>query len=143
MQQQWHEALGVCINLEACDWGVYLPKISQQDYEIGRHGWAGEYTDPSNYLEPYREKSGIHVEGNNATGWEDPRFAELLSAAEVETDGKKRQALLREAEALIIEQMPLIPLFFTTNAYLKQPYVHGVKLAPRGTIDFKEAWISL
>ncbi|MFN0064837.1 MAG: peptide ABC transporter substrate-binding protein [Chlamydiales bacterium] len=141
VQQQWKEVLGIQIDLESCDWKVYLPKINRQDYHIGRLGWVGEYNDPISYLEPFKYRDNPHIGGNNETGWENLRYCELLIASDKETDVQKRFSYLQEAEAILIDEMPLIPLFFLEYAYLKKPYVQDVYLSPLGMIDLKQARI--
>ncbi|MCP5470360.1 MAG: peptide ABC transporter substrate-binding protein [Chlamydiales bacterium] len=143
IQQQWKTVLGLHIDLDSCDWKVYLSKINSQNYDIGRLGWIGEHNDPITYLEPFRHKDNPHIGGNNETGWEDPLYAQLLNQADRELDLGKRLALLREAEAILIDQMPLIPIYFLNYGYLKNPRVHGINLSPLGTIDLKEAYLEL
>lgn len=56
-------------------------------------------------------------------------------------DPEKRFNFLRKAEKLLLEEMPIIPLFFLTYHYVEKPYVKGVYRSNRGFIDFKEAYI--
>ena len=141
IQQQWKAALGIDVQLIHFDWKVYLSKISNQDYDIGRMGWIGDYNDPVSFLEPFKHKNDPEMGGNNDTGWEHPDYISYLDQAAREVDLKKRADLLRKAEALLISEMPIIPIYFTENGYLKKPYVRGVYLSPLGVADFKKAYI--
>jgi oligopeptide transport system substrate-binding protein len=142
IQHQWKDILGIEVNLQHFDWKVYLSKISNQDYDIGRMGWIGDFHDPVSFLEPFKFKNDPDTGGNNDTGWENPDYIAYLEQAEKELDLSKRAQLLRKAEALLIAEMPVIPIYYIVNGYLKKPYVHGVYLSPLGTADFKKAYLT-
>lgn len=141
IQQQWKKVLGIDIQLLHFDWKVYLSKISSQNFEIGRMGWIGDFNDPISFLEPFKYNNDPETGGNNDTGWENPFYTALLNRAQKETDGEKRNDLLHQAEALLISEMPIIPIYFIVNGYLKKPYVHGVYLSPLGMMDLKKAYL--
>ena len=139
IQQQWKEGLGIRVELETLDWKVYLSKINKQNYEIARLGWLADYHDPLSFLEPYKFRDNPHIGGNNETGWEHPEYTSLLNAAERESDAHLRRELLRQAEKILVDEMPVIPLYYIINSYLKKPYVQDVYLSPLGTMDLKWA----
>lgn len=142
IQQQWKDVLGIDVQLLHFDWKVYLSKISNSDYEIARMGWVGDFHDPVSFLESFKYRDDLGMGGgNNTTGWEHPDYIHYLDLAEQEIDLEKREALLRKAEELLISEMPIIPIYFIVNAYLKKSYVHGVYLSPLGFADFKNAYI--
>lgn len=143
IQQQWKDVLGVNVELVHYDWKVYLSKISHQDYEIGRMGWVGDFNDPVSFLEPFKFRNDPEKGGNNDTGWENPSYIAYLNAAEQELNLRKRSEILRKAEALLIDEMPVIPLYFLMYGYIKKPYVHGVYLSSLGIVDFKNAYIEV
>ena len=141
IQQQWKETLGIDVQLIHYDWKVYLSKISQQDYQIGRMGWVGDFNDPISFLEPFKFRNDPEKGGNNDTGWQNPDYIAFLDAADQELNLQKRSEILREAEALLIGDMPIIPLYFLMYGYMKKPYVQGVYLSSLGIADFKGAYI--
>ncbi len=141
IQNQWKEGLGIQVELETTDWKVYLSKINKQDYQIARLGWLGDFNDPVSFLEPFKFRDNPHIGGNNETGWENPEYAESLNLAEKELDLEKRAEYLHRAESIIIDEMPIIPLYYIHFAYLKKPYVEGVYVSPLGLIDFKKAYL--
>lgn len=75
VQEMWKKNLGVKVELDNSEWNVYIDKLHSQNYQIGRMGWLGDFNDPINFLELFRDKEG----GNNDTGWEDPEFKKLLN----------------------------------------------------------------
>ncbi len=141
IQNQWKEVLGIEVELVHYDWKVYLSRISHQEFDIARMGWVGDFNDPVSFLDPYKYKNEPGEGGNNNTGWESPEYIALLNAAERETDLEKRSEILREAEAILINDMPVIPIYYLMYGYLRKPYVKGVYLSPLGFADFKGAYI--
>lgn len=141
IQQQWHQVLGIQVNLEHTDWKVHLTNMSKQNYQIGRNGWIAEFQDPISFLEFYAYPDDPRYGGNNETGWSNPAFTSYLLHAQEETDPQKRLALLKKAEALFIDGMPVIPILFSSQSYLKKPYVQGVFVSSLGFVDFKKAYI--
>lgn len=141
IQQQWNQVLGIPVSLEQADWKVHIANMSKQNYQIGRNGWIGEFQDPVSFLELFAYEDDPRYGGNNETGWSNPEFTAYLKRAENEMDPQKRQALLKKAEALFIDEMPLIPIFYLSQSYLKKPYVQGVFVSSLGFIDYKKAYI--
>ncbi len=136
IQQQWKALLGIQVELEVCDWKVYLSKVNSQNYDIARFGWVGQVYDPISYLEIFKKDNE-----NNSTGWHHPTFTALIEAADLETNGQKRADLLHAAELFLMEQMPIIPICHVDFRYLKKPWVHDVYASPLGFVDFKTARI--
>lgn len=141
IQQQWHRALGIHVELENTDWKSYLAKLNRLDYQIGRSGWVGEFSDPLSFLQPFTQKDEPSGGNSNETGWYNPLYVAVLKAASYEPNLSRRAFLLREAEKILIDDMPIIPLYDITHSYVKKPAVKDVCLTATGFIDFKWAWI--
>lgn len=84
--------LGVKVELDNSEWNVYIDKLHSGDYQIGRMGWLGDFNDPVNFLELYKDKDG----GNNDTGWESKEYKQLLNDSAKETDKTKREEMLKK-----------------------------------------------
>lgn len=135
IQDQWKKNLGVDVKLDNTEWKVYIENLHQGKFQIGRMGWLGDFNDPINFLELFKEKNG----GNNDTRWENPKFKELLNKSALEGDAEKRKAILKEAEAIMMEDMPVMPIYFYTNSWVKRDGVKGVMVDGLGQVDFKWA----
>jgi len=136
VQEQWRKVLGVTVEFEPLEYKVYWDKLMMHDYQIGRMGWiAFGFRDPINFLQIFREKEGW----NNHTRWASPLFSKNLEESFGQADPEQRLALLKNAESILLEETPLIPLYFITNTYLKNPRLQGVYLSDLGEIDFKWA----
>ena len=92
------------------EWKTYLGDIDTLSYEIVRSAWIGDYNDPMTFLEMFTTG-----DGNNVTGWSDAEFDKLISDARAEVDVTKREALLQKAEVRLLEQGPVIPIYFYYN----------------------------
>lgn len=124
IQQMWNQYLGVDITLNNQDWKVYLDSVDNGDYAIARAGWIGDYVDPNTFLDMW-----VTDGGNNRTGWSNHRYDELiLKLAPTASDRHSRYQLMREAEALLLEDMPVIPIYIYNSKSLVHPSLKG--LAP-------------
>jgi len=137
IQDQWKKAFGVEVKLENKEWKVYLEDMHQGKFQIGRMGWLGDFNDPINFLELYKDKDG----GNNDTRWENPKYKELLNKSALETDPEKRKAILAEAEAILMDEMPIAPIYFYTQSWVQNENVKGVIMDGLGFVDYKWATI--
>lgn len=137
LQQQWFETFGIWVKLEAVESKIYFDRVSKQDYDLSTGSWTADFSDPVNFLEVFKYKNG----GSNNTQWEDPRFIALLDQSSGISDSIERVRTLSESEKILMDEMPVIPIFYYTMVYLSQPSLKGVVLSPLGQIDFKWAWI--
>jgi oligopeptide transport system substrate-binding protein len=105
-------------------------------YDIARRSWIGDYLDPNTFLSCY-----LTGDGNNRTGWGDPRYDRMIHAAAKELDPAKRFDLLREAEVLLLDEGPVIPIYqYSTNELVK-PYVRGIYQTPLDIHPLTRVWI--
>lgn len=118
IQQMWKEALNIDVNIRNEDWKVFLSSVRLKNFDIARAGWGGDYNDPNSFLD-------IHVTdgGNNGTGWSNPRYDELIKLAAVAKTQKERFAYFQEAEAILVDEMPVIPLYTNVRNRLVHPSV--------------------
>ena len=78
----------------------------------------------------------------NMSNWQSEEYVNLLEASNYELDPEKRNQILIKAEKLLMDEMPIIPLFFTGMGYTKIPELNGINLPSSGEIDFKFAYFS-
>ncbi|BDG48390.1 MULTISPECIES: peptide ABC transporter substrate-binding protein [Parageobacillus] len=136
IQDMWKKNLGIEVKLENTEWAVYIEKLHSGDYQIGRMGWLGDFNDPINFLELFRDKKG----GNNDTNWENPKYKQLLIDSQKETDPEKRKELLKQAEEILMDEMPIAPIYFYTNTWVQKDNLKGVEVSGLGDVQFKWAY---
>jgi oligopeptide transport system substrate-binding protein len=131
LQQQWRERLGVNVRIEQVEWKVFLDRISRLDFEIARGGWYGDYVDPNTFIDMF-----VTGGGNNNTGWSNRQYDGLVASAASQTDPAARMEDFRRAEALLLGEVPIIPLYFYTQVTLVRPGLEGVFPNLLNRIDF-------
>lgn len=141
LQQQWQKAFGINIKLYAVEWNVLLDKLHKHDFQIAGRGWVADFLDPINLLEMYKYCNASGLTSNNDTQWENSEFVKLLDDAEACPDHEKRLEMILQAERLFIDEMPVAPLFHTTNCYLTRDNVKNIILTPTCNFEFRWAYI--
>lgn len=121
IQQMWRRTLGIDVQLLNQEWQVYLDSQETMNYEVARRGWIGDYVDPNSFLDMF-----LTGGGNNNTGFASERYDEIiLEEAPTKLDTDERFALYKEAETILIEEMPIIPLYTYQSKHLVHPSVKG------------------
>lgn len=121
IQEMWRKNLGIEVKLENVEFQVKLDRERVLDYEMSRSGWIGDYVDPMTFLDMWTSFSQ-----QNNTGWKNDQYDAFIRSAMVEQDPAKRLVALHDAEKLLMENIPVIPIYFYTKPYTVKPYVTGV-----------------
>tara|TARA_R100000027_G_scaffold67749_1_gene68508 strand:+ start:34038 stop:35672 length:1635 start_codon:yes stop_codon:yes gene_type:complete len=113
IQAIWKNRLGVDIELVNKEWKTYLADRQRMDFAIARAGWLGDYLDPQTFL-------GLWTSGstNNFSGWSNPNYDRFIAEAALLPSGPARNDLFAKAETILLEEVPIIPIFFYNRAYL-------------------------
>ena len=135
VQEQWNRTFGIRVNLQSYEWNVFLTKLAHLEYQVAGRGIVSDLLDPKSFLDHYRDRES----SNNDTGWENGIYRMLLDEADISLD--QREHYLRHAEALLLDDMPIVPLYHSTACYLKKDYVQGVYLSELCDLDFKYAFL--
>ena len=138
VSKQWKEVLDLDVHVETFKWDRYMEKCLQHDFQVMAMTWYSWYNDPIYNLEQLKYKT----DDMNMTQWQNNDYISLLNEAQVCLDSKNRKALLREAEKIVMEEMPIIPLFCYTFRYMKKAAIENIFLSHLGQIDFKWAQIN-
>ncbi|MFT5710940.1 MAG: oligopeptide transport system substrate-binding protein [Halioglobus sp.] len=137
VQQMWKKQLNIEVTLVNQEWKVYLNTTQLKNFQLARMGWIAGIRDPALFLDGFTTDSGT-----NRTGFSNKRYDELiLDKAPAAIDPVKRLALLRQAESIFIEQVPLIPFYTYNSKHLVQPSVHGAPANVANLLNYK--YISL
>ncbi|HEY8362216.1 MAG TPA: peptide ABC transporter substrate-binding protein [Tissierellaceae bacterium] len=121
IQEMWRQNLGIEVQLENVDFQVKLDREKAGDYQISRAGWVGDYMDPITFIELWESSSSF-----NDAKFKNDRYDELVKTAKSTVDQKIRMEAMREAEKLVMDNMPIIPIYFYTQPYAQKSYVTGV-----------------
>jgi oligopeptide transport system substrate-binding protein len=121
VQEMIKKNLGVSIKLANQEWKTYLDTTAQKNYQMARMGWIGVLLDPAVILDYYLGDSP-----NNRTGWKNEKYDSLIAQAKVEQDPDKHFQLLHDAEKVLMEDLPFVPVYHYTNTYLTSPKFEDV-----------------
>ena len=136
IQQMWKTQIGVDVQLVNQDWKVYLDTTRSMNYTLARAAWIGDFMDPVNFLEMWLTDGG-----NNETGYSRPEYDALIQQAYAEADPAKRLVALKTAEDMILEDLPVIPIYFYTRKYLQAPEVKGYVPNVLGYMRFQDFYL--
>jgi oligopeptide transport system substrate-binding protein len=136
VRRQWAEQLGIDIELEGVEIKTFGERLHNKDYAIARASWIGDYMDPSTFTDKYLTNGG-----NNDSGWSNKDYDRLCAEAAVVTNNAERLKKLREAEAILLEEQPIIPVYHYVNADLRRSVVHGIKENPRNNVNFRDVYV--
>ncbi len=120
IQAQWKETLGVDVGLQNMEWGAYLAAQQNLQYQISRAGWIGDYLDPNTFLDMWTTDNA-----NNETGWSNKKYDQLIADAGIEPDAAKRMKILHEAEEILVDELPVLPIYYRVSTNMVRPYVKG------------------
>ena len=120
IQEMWRRDLGVEVRLANQEFSSTLEARRTGAYEILRSSWSADYADPASFLDIFRSDSG-----NNFTGWSNPAYDTALTAASRAATAAERNALFRQAESLLLDAAPIIPIYHYTHVFVIRPEVKG------------------
>jgi oligopeptide transport system substrate-binding protein len=123
---QWKKNLNLDIPIEGQERKILRQRLNDKDYTISLANWFGDYPDPSTFTDKYKSTSE-----NNDSGWVNPRYDALLEQANLESDQTKRLRIFEEAEGILLDEAPIVPLYVMTNQFLFRDNVKGINLSPR------------
>lgn len=135
IQEQWFQAFGIRVKLQNVEWKVFLDELAHGQFQIARLGGVASFQDPLSFLDAFR------YQGTNYSGWTHPQYSSLLNQAEQTTHPAIREDLIRKAEEIFINELPIAPIYYYTGTYIKKDYVKGIELSELSDADFKFAYL--
>jgi oligopeptide transport system substrate-binding protein len=136
IQAQWKENLGIDVGLQNMEWNAYQDAQQNLHYQVSRAGWIGDYLDPNTFLDMWMTGNT-----NNQTGWSNKRYDKLISQAAAQVNPAARLETLRQAETILMGEMPIIPIYFYVTSNLVRPYVKGFYQNPLDVHPLDQIWI--
>ncbi len=126
--EMWKQELGVQVEIQQVEWATYLEDLDDKKFQAyAGLGWEADYPDPQDFLDIlfHSESSINHGDFKNA------EIDAVLEEARVEADIQKRIALYHQAEQMIVDAAPWVPMWFTGDRYaLVKDYVEGYVMTP-------------
>jgi oligopeptide transport system substrate-binding protein len=130
----WRTALGIETEIVELEWQVYLDtRHHPGDCDLVRLGWSADFVDPEAF-------ATVFETGNpqDTLGYSSAAYDGLLEQSRLAADAPGRMALLARAEAALLADVPVVPVFFRVSKRLVKPYVHGVGANPLGHVASRD-----
>jgi oligopeptide transport system substrate-binding protein len=135
--RMWEEALGVSVELRSRESKTFAEDKANHRFMIARGNWYADYNDPTTFLDCLSTGNG-----NNDSGYANPQYDDLLARANQRRDPAKRAALLRRAEAILVEEdLPILPILHYVTPIAIKPHVRG--LYPNARLWFPFRYVTL
>jgi oligopeptide transport system substrate-binding protein len=110
LSQMWKQKLGVQVELANMEWKVFLEERGNQNFDLARGAWCGDYNEASTFLDLLQSSSGY-----NDGKYSNPKVDELLAQAKTSDDAAP---LYTEVERIIAQETPVIPIYHYAGVYM-------------------------
>ena len=134
IQQAWTSALGIKVQLEPQEWNLLRTNLEKGQFAVSGCFEAAFYKDPMEILERLTT-----LNASNFSQWTHPLFSAQIASAVDEKNIEKRNSMMGEAEALLAEHMPFIPICSDRLLFAHTPNLGGYVFDYVGAIDFSYA----
>lgn len=133
----WEEKFGVKVKYERILWNAYFEALLRNEIMVGALAWYPRFDHPTYFYDllVFREHR------IRTTSWKNQNYSRLISSAKHAENREACLAILSQAEQLLLEEMPVIPLFYQKFRYIKNPRLKGCILSNTNQIDFRTAYL--
>jgi oligopeptide transport system substrate-binding protein len=132
LKAHWEEVFNVSIRLEPLTFKELCQRLPNQLFEMSLFCSLSQYTDIINFLERFENKNAPR----NFSGWENAKYKDLLQRYRNAGEYDKRQELSTKAEDLLLNEMPIAPIYYHQYTYLQKMHVKNLSISPIGVIQF-------
>jgi oligopeptide transport system substrate-binding protein len=145
IQKMLKENLGVTININTVSWPEHIDNMQTGKADFFRYAWISDYSDPESFLTLFY---GKHAPKNpkdrsyiNLCRFKNAKFDSLFTLARMEIDKNKRYKLLSQAEQVVLDEAPFMPIFYDENFRLEQKNVRNLPENPLNYMDMTTAYL--
>jgi oligopeptide transport system substrate-binding protein len=137
IQQMLLINLGIQTEIQTVDSKLFFPMIIDGQYDIAFGGWGGDYVHPMTFFDLFTSTAY-----DNATRWANPEYDDLINQARVATDEGVALDLMVQAEKILMEESPIVPLIVPASAIMIQDYVTNWFISPLDTLYISRAVVT-
>jgi oligopeptide transport system substrate-binding protein len=129
MQESWRNVLGIEIELESSELKSLVSRLGKRDYDLGLVNWDANYPHPISFLERFLTKANT----KNYSGWESVEFQMAIEKAYRSLDPTEQMGHIMQAEEILADAIPAMPIVFTDCVILADKRLSGLKILKTGT----------
>jgi len=131
--------IGIDVGVEPRDVNQHFQYVMAGHHQLALAGWSSDNSDPDNFLYSLLDSDNIGEHGNNLSRYNNPRLHELLVGAQRELDQAKRLEMYRQAQEIVLRDMPVVPLSHSEMRVALRDNVKGYVLHPTGLVRLRLA----
>jgi peptide/nickel transport system substrate-binding protein len=136
LQREWQK-IGLDVQVDISPPSTLRQSISTGKVSFFRASWIADYPDAENYLSLFYSKN-FSPDGPNYTHFKNEEFDRLYDQAFKETNDQKRFILYQKMDQIIIDEAPIIPLFYDKVARFTRKEVTGLGINPLNLLSLKK-----
>ena len=121
VQEMWRKNLDVAVTLENVEFQVKLDREKVGDFQISRAGWSGDYVDPMTFIDLWVTDGPF-----NDVNWSNAEYDKNVNIAKSSMDTKERMDAMHKAEEILMDEMPIVPIYFYTKPFSVKSHVKGI-----------------
>ncbi|WP_235993041.1 peptide ABC transporter substrate-binding protein [Heyndrickxia sporothermodurans] len=120
IQEMWRKNLDINVTLENVEFQVKIDREHAGDYQISRAGWIGDYVDPMTFMDLWVSDGPY-----NDAKWSNKEYDQYIKVAKESMDTATRMDAMHKAEKILMDEMPVLPIYFYTKPYVLKENVTG------------------
>ena len=136
LQYMWQKELSIRVELAQLEYKVWLDALRTRKHQLIYDGWGSFVDDPVEWVGLYASRSP-----NNDAGWVNAEYDAHVRGAERAITQEERFGYFRAAETIMLDEMPILPLYHTNRNYLMQTSVRGWQDNLLDVHPLKEVWL--
>lgn len=136
MQDMYKNNLGIDVTIKSEEYNVTYQAMAENNYDLARTGWTADYSDPMAMLNFFSELSSV-----NHSGFNSKEYNNLIVSASKTNNLEARMQLLHEAEDMLFDYMPIIPIIYRMDPFMISPKLKDAVFNPLGRYRFHYSYI--
>jgi oligopeptide transport system substrate-binding protein len=137
LKETWRKNLGVDVILDFVPFKERLKRSHEGNFQMVFSGWGADYNDPMTFMDLFITDGPF-----NDTSWGHADYDAAIQFSKTTADVQARMKRMMEAEKLLMDEMPIAPVYFRGSAFVQRPYVKKLITHPFGAdADFKWTYI--
>jgi peptide/nickel transport system substrate-binding protein len=131
--------IGIDLSIRGRDVSEHFRALMAGEHQLGLAGWNSDNNDPDNFLYSLCDQDNISGAGNNLSRFRSDKLHELLASGQKEMDKEKRLKIYSDAQRLILQEVPVVPLAHTQIRTAHVKGLVGFQLHTTALVRFRNA----